>query len=636
MQPEASQASSSTGVAPGVEHLGNLPMARALAARAAREARSQSQAPVQPGRGAADGDSPSPSPPPVPEEWTSPAAVAELQRLLAVLPAHLRSRLEEHPRQNELLELVLDLGRIPFARFSSGEAPLSDQPLTRAELDDVLLAGGTFGADNRAGIDRTLHRISAIRNRRGQVVGLTCRVGRSIAGSAELVRDLVTEGHSLLLMGPPGVGKTTALREVARILADDVRRRVVIVDSSNEIGGDGDVAHPGIGGARRMQMTTPDAQHAVMIEAVENHMPQTIVVDEIGTELEAAAARTIAQRGVQLIATAHGHTLQNVVQNPCLVSLVGGVDVVTLGDEEARRRGAPKTVLERQGPPTFSVAVEMLAIGHWRVHLDVGAAVDAMLANQEPATEIRRCGSDGAVVVEQCAGAPAEASAQTQQGSRGSSAPAWPSRSPPGAGAGLASSAAPVLADPVPPGAVRLYCHGVDADAMRRVIGTLRMHSTVVLTSLLEEADAVLALRSRIGRSGADDWLRITARQRGVPLYAIKEDSLSNLVRALQTIVGPAPRWSAAASGLGAAGGDSAPAAAASPADEQDALEEARLAVERVVIPTQRAVDLLPRSAAVRQAQEALASSYQLVTVTAGTGAACRVRILPEYKQETA
>jgi stage III sporulation protein SpoIIIAA len=604
-------------------------MARARAARAAREARSSPSLAPSPGDGgAAEGEFPSSASPP--EEWTSPAAVAELQRLLSVLPAHLRSRVEEHPRQNELLELVLDLGRTPFARFSSGEAPLSDQALTRTELDDVLKLCGTFGADNRAGIDRTLHRISAMRNRRGQVVGLTCRVGRSIAGSAELVRDLVTEGHSLLLMGPPGVGKTTALREVARILADDVRRRVVIVDSSNEIGGDGDVAHPGIGGARRMQMTTPDTQHAVMIEAVENHMPQTIVVDEIGTDLEAAAARTIAQRGVQLIATAHGRTLQNVVQNPCLVSLVGGVDVVTLGDEEARRRGGAKTVLERQGPPTFSVAVEMLAIGHWRVHLDVGAAVDAMLANQEPATQIRRCGSNGAVIVEQCAGAPAEAFTQQQGPLRGSAAPVRSSRG--AAQPGLSSAAAPMLADPVPPGAVRLYCHGVDADAMGRVIGTLRMHSTVVLTPLLEEADAVLALRSRIGRSGADDWLRITARQRGVPLYAIKEDSLSNLVRALQTIVGPAPRWSAAATNPGAAGGDSAAAAAAAtPADEQDALEEARLAVERIVIPTNRAVDLLPRAAAVRQAQEALAQSYQLVTVTAGTGSAAHVRILPEY-----
>ena len=609
-------------------------MARARAARAAREARSsQSLAPTtRPDGGAAEGEF---SPSPLPEEWTSPAAVAELQRLLSVLPAHLRSRVEEHPRQNELLELVLDLGRTPFARFSTGEAPLSDQALTRAELDDVLKLCGTFGADNRAGIDRTLHRISCMRNRRGQVVGLTCRVGRSIAGSAELVRDLVTEGHSLLLMGPPGVGKTTALREVARILADDVRRRVVIVDSSNEIGGDGDVAHPGIGGARRMQMTTPDAQHAVMIEAVENHMPQTVVVDEIGTELEAAAARTIAQRGVQLIATAHGHTLQNVVQNPCLVSLVGGVDVVTLGDEEARRRGGAKTVLERQGPPTFSVAVEMLAIGHWRVHLDVGAAVDAMLANQEPATQIRRCGSNGAVIVEQCAGAPAEAYAQQQGPARSSAAPLRSTRSP--AQRGLSSAAAPMLTDAVPPGAVRLYCHGVDADAMGRVIGTLRMHSSVVLTPLLEEADAVLALRSRIGRSGADDWLRITARQRGVPLYAIKEDSLSNLVRALQTIVGPAPRWSAAASNPSADGGDSAAAAsAATAADEQDALEEARLAVERIVIPTNRAVDLLPRSAAVRQAQEALAQSYQLVTVTAGTGAGARVRILPEYSSQEA
>lgn len=340
---------------------------------------------------------------------------------------------------------------------------------------------------------------------------------------------------------------------------------------------------------------------------------------------------------MQLIATAHGHELQNVIKNPALVGLVGGVDVVTLGDEEARRRGVSKTVLERQGPPTFTVAVEMLAIGYWRVHLDVGAAVDAMLAGKVPVTQIRRCGSHGAVIVEQT---PSSKSSSSQNSGAHAAAPgtAHPSRQSPGDGA--IAAVAPPVAQPAPPGAVKLYCHGVDADAMGRVIGTLRMHSSVVLTPLLDEADAVLALRSRIGRSGADDWLRITARQRGVPLYAIKEDTLSSLVRAVQTIVGPAQTKqrgladAAADSETATAPNDSTStdAAAVTPADEMDALEEARLACERVVIPNRQPVELLPRPAGIRDAQEALVASYQLVAETAGSGAAARLRILPEYR----
>jgi hypothetical protein len=364
-------------------------------------------------------------------------------------------------------------------------------------------------------------------------------------------------------------------------------------------------------------------------------MPQVIVVDEIGTELEANAARTIAQRGVQLVATAHGHELQNLVKNPALVGLVGGVDVVTLGDEEARRRGVSKTVLERQGPPTFTVAVEMLAIGYWRVHLDVGAAVDDMLAGKAPLTQIRRCGAHGAVIVEQVttrvnndSNVVDAAPQETMPQSRGRSV------------GGIASAPVARVSEPISAvGAVKLYCHGIDADAMDRVIGTLRMHGSVVLTALLDEADAVLALRSRIGRSGADDWLRITARQRGVPLYAIKEDTLSSLVRAVQTIVGPVQtkRWSVDTDTSSARSEeDAAPRPAATPADEVDALEEARLAVERVVIPQRQPVELLPRPAGIRDAQEALIATYQLVTEVTGAGSATRLRILPEYKDTSA
>jgi stage III sporulation protein SpoIIIAA len=283
----------------------------------------------------------------------------------------------------------MDLGRPPEARFPSGEVILSETPITSEDLTYVTARVGTFGDDNRAGIERTLHRISAIRNRRGAIVGLTCRVGRAVFGTVALIRDVVEQGRSLLILGRPGVGKTTILREVARVLADDLGKRVVIVDTSNEIAGDGDVPHPGIGRARRMQVARPAEQHAVMIEAVENHMPEVIIIDEIGTELEALAARTIAERGVQLVGTAHGNTLDNLLLNPTLSDLVGGISSVTLGDEEARRRGTQKTVLERKAPPTFDVVVEQQARNRVLLHADVAAAVDDLLRGTPPEAQER-------------------------------------------------------------------------------------------------------------------------------------------------------------------------------------------------------------------------------------------------------
>jgi len=268
-----------------------------------------------------------------------------LQQLLQVLPPEIRQALEQHPNQEDLLEIVLDLGRQPEARYPGSVVYLTDRLVDHADLDYVTNRVGEFGKDNRAGIERTLHRISAIRNRSGRIVGLTCRIGRAVYGTIDIMRDMVETGKSILMLGRPGVGKTTKCREVARVLSEQFGKRVVIVDTSNEIAGDGDIPHPAIGRSRRMQVPSPDLQHAVMIEAVENHMPQVIVIDEIGTAAEALAARTIAERGVQLIATAHGNTLDNLLQNPTLSDLVGGIQAVTLSDEEARRRGTQKTVL---------------------------------------------------------------------------------------------------------------------------------------------------------------------------------------------------------------------------------------------------------------------------------------------------
>src|SRR3954470_5689194 len=277
----------------------------------------------------------------------------DLDHLFDVLPPHICDPLSALQDRRDLLEVVMDLGREPEARLPGREVLLSPHTVTEEDIDYVVQRIGAFGDDNRAGIERTLHRISAIRNREGRIVGITCRVGRAVFGTITIIRDIVESGRSILMMGRPGVGKTTLLREAARVLADDLRKRVMIVDTSNEIGGDGDIPHPAVGRARRMQVPTPSMQHAVMIEAVENHMPEVIVIDEIGTELEASAARTIAERGVQLVATAHGNTLENLMMNPTLSDLVGGIQSVTLSDEEARRRGTQKSVLERKAPPTF-------------------------------------------------------------------------------------------------------------------------------------------------------------------------------------------------------------------------------------------------------------------------------------------
>nr|TKW20153.1 hypothetical protein SEVIR_4G067200v2 [Setaria viridis] len=321
----------------------------------------------------------------------------ELRRLLELLPGELRRRVETHPELPALVEVVMDLGRPPLARFPSGDFLLSHRPISFDDLQHATSQVGDFGADNRAGISRTLHRISAIRNRKGVIVGLTCRVGRAVPGSANLLQDLVKDGGSLLLIGPPGVGKTTVIREIARMLADDYKKRVMIVDTSNEIGGDGDIPHPGIGNARRLQVPNQDMQHKVLIEAVENHMPQAIVIDEIGTKLEAMAASTIAQRGIQLVATAHGVTIENLIMNPSLEMLVGGIQSVTLGDEEANRRGVQKTVLERKGPSTFTCAAEIVSKTELRVHRSLEATVDALLAGKPPNVEIRKLGPKGLV-----------------------------------------------------------------------------------------------------------------------------------------------------------------------------------------------------------------------------------------------
>jgi len=325
----------------------------------------------------------------------------DLDDLIQLLPEDVRAPLMDHEHRRQLLEVVLDLGRCPEARFLGdlGSVCLREAPITQEDLDAAEAAVGEFGGDNRAGIEGTLHRISCIRNRRGKIVGLTCRVGRAVTGHVDMIRDLVNSSESMLFLGRPGVGKTTVIREMARVMSDELKRRVVIIDTSNEIGGDGDVPHAAIGSARRMQVPNPSEQHRVMIEAVENHMPEVIIVDEIGTEAEALACRTIAERGVQLVGTAHGQILENLIKNPTLSDLVGGVQTVTLGDDEARARGCQKSIMERTAPPTFPILIEMHERALWVAH-NVAESVDETLAGRRPIVQMRTRDEGGDVAVD--------------------------------------------------------------------------------------------------------------------------------------------------------------------------------------------------------------------------------------------
>ncbi len=484
--------------------------------------------------------------------------------LVAVLPAPLQAAVQALP-ESELLEVVMDLGRPPEARLVGRVQRLAEGPVDAQALQDVLARVGELGGDNRAGIERTLHRVSAIRNRQGRVVGLTLRVGRAILGTIDMLRDLVDSGLNLLLLGRPGIGKTTKLREVARVLADDLGKRVMVVDTSNEIGGDGDIPHPGIGGARRMQVSRPDRQHDVMIEAVENHMPEAIVVDEIGTAAEAAAARTIAERGVQLVATAHGNTLENLVLNPTLSDLVGGVHTVTLSDEEARRRRTQKTVNERRAPPTFDIVVEMVGRDEVLVHRDTAGAVDRLLAGAEVGGERRRQ-EGGTVSVE---APPPEVVEAT----------------PPSQAAGGAFGA-------LRPGPTRVAAHSVSRELLERVLRDLPVEAVAV--GRPENADLVLTLRSRANAPR----LRKAAERSGARVLPIKRNSATEMRRALRTALNVLE------------GVDQ---------DEvRDAVAEAEHAIQRVLAEGVN-VPLAPRPPRLRKLQHKLVTRYHLETVSLGS-----------------
>jgi stage III sporulation protein SpoIIIAA len=506
-----------------------------------------------------------------------------LDLLLHVLPMHIQDALHAAGNLESLIEIVLDLGRLPEARYPGSALYLTQSAITHDDIRFVASRVGNFTRDNRAGIERTLHRISAIRNRLGEIVGLTCRVGRAIFGTVDIIRDVVESGKSILLMGKPGVGKTTLLREAARVLADDAEKRVIIVDTSNEIAGDGDVPHPGIGRARRMQVPDPEHQHAVMIEAVENHMPEVIVIDEIGTSQEALAARTIAERGVQLIATVHGNTLENLMINPTLSDLVGGIQSVTLSDEEARRRGTQKTVLERKAPPTFDVLIEIQHKDLLNIHMDVARAVDGMLRGFLPQTEVRERHDDGEFTVSK-----SERAATKKQETNGiHRANGWQRRDGNGDG-GIKKT-------------LKIYPYAVSRERLRRAIDELNVPA--IISDDVNEADILLTLKSHAKRQSQK--LR-EARGRNLEVHVVRSNTVTQLENFLRAIFGVVNEN----------------------ADEEAALQEAEDAVIEAV-ETRQSVELAPQPRDIRLKQHLYVERSGLTSKSVGQEPMRRLVIYP-------
>ncbi len=528
-----------------------------------------------------------------------------MDALINVFPSHIADELLEIDRADDLLEVILDVGRIPTARFVDGEVTLSEREVTFADIDKVVSRLGDFDDDNRAGITRTLHRISAIRNRHGRIVGLTCRVGRAVYGTIDIIQDLVSADKSLLLLGRPGIGKTTMLREAARILAET--RRVVIVDTSNEIAGDGDVPHPAIGRARRMQVAQPALQHEVMIEAVENHNPEVIVIDEIGRELEAAAARTIAERGVQLIGTAHGNTIENLLLNPTLSDLIGGIESVTLSDEEARRRGTQKTVLERRAAPTFDVLIEIQSRVQMAVHLDVSSSVDALLRGRPLIPQVRTITETGEVKIQKTPAAPGLSRGQegyrrqeeTQQADRSRLRP-LPS---------FHNQEDTLPYSPTPPHLpgksskkIRIFPYAVAKNRLRQSVKRLGVQGVIVET--LAEADVLVTLRANYRNQHK---VITDAENRRMPIYVLRSNTVGQMENFLIDLF-------------------SLNMPSADDPELGGAMEEARSGIQEVLNGAQ-SVELKPASSYIRRLQHQMARQADLISHSYGKEPNRRVRV---------
>nr|ARO91153.1 conserved hypothetical plastid protein [Flintiella sanguinaria] len=537
--------------------------------------------------------------------------------MINVLPQFIKKPLTEHPEKQTLIEVVMDLGRRPEARFPNKPIYLSSKTIDWLDLDYCVKQLGNFSGENRAGIERTLHRISSVRNREGSVVGLTCRVGRAIFGTINIIRDLLETKKSILLLGKPGVGKTTAIREIARVLADELEKRVVIIDTSNEIAGDGDIPHRSIGRARRMQVSEPELQHQVMIEAVENHMPEVIIIDEIGTELETFAARTIAERGVQLVGTAHGNYLESLIKNPTLSDLVGGIQYVTLGDEEAKRRGTQKSIIERKASPAFMIAIEIHERYCWIIHENIQHAVDQILNGTEPAIQIRQFDPLGKTsiknskILEENIVKKIDMTTNIRKNNTVIKKDQYSNSMKQIIHNNINQLQNLLLYNSI----FSIYTFAINYQQIEKIISTLDL--PLNLTRNLEQANIILALRSQIKNNNK---LLEISKNKKIRIYTTGSNSSREITRILRFIlkIRNYNKLREYEKEFVYFQDDH---------NELEALEETRLAIEKIVIPKKGVVELIPRQPLIRKIQYHFAQNYKLKVKQFGEEPYRRLRI---------
>lgn len=527
----------------------------------------------------------------------------DIEKLIEILPPKIKNTLDTE-KMEDVIEIVLDLGRIPEIRHSNGVIEyLPASPVTDEDIEYITSRVQEFTSDNRSGIPGTLHRISAIRNRQGKIIGLTCRIGRVITGTIACIKDICTQGKSILFLGPPGVGKTTKLREMSRLVADDLKKRVIVVDTSNEIAGDGDTPHPAVGHARRMQVKQPEFQKDIMIEAVENHTPEVIVVDEIGTEAEAQAARTIAERGVILIATAHGNTLENLIKNPTLSDLVGGIQSVTLGDDEARRRACQKTVLEREKQPTFDIVIEILDRNTLAVYKNTAEAVDYILRGWPIKPEIRKIDqnySETSAVTDEKAENPSiiqEINKLEQKIS--------PMHENPADSLKFGFSRQKYVEEVK--NIKRIYLYAVSRSIVEKVIERLNLN--IELTRNIEEADIVIAHKN-FAKGGAK--ILSLANDYRIRIFYIKTNSMPQIQKVLKEALDIT---------------ESAQAITGYYDEVEIALQEAKAAIDKILEGAKN-IELKPQNQQIRKLQHELVEQYNLTGKSIGEGAERRLKIV--------
>jgi len=553
----------------------------------------------------------------------------DLTQLLNVLPKFIREPLEKHPNREFLIEIVLDIGRRPEARFSNTTEYFSYRTVVWQDLDLILKKLGKFSSDNRAGIEKTLHRISSLRNRNGSVIGLTCRIGRAFFGTVSIIRDLLEQEKSILLLGRPGVGKTTAIREIARVLSDGMKKRVIIIDTSNEIAGDGDLPHPSIGKARRMQVSNNQNQHEVMIEAVENHMPEIIIIDEIGTESEAFAARTIAERGVQLVGTAHGNALENLIKNPTITDLIGGIQYVTLGDEEAKRRGSAKSILERKAPPTFDIAIELPNPQTWIIHENIEKSVDLFLQGQILPVQKRSFLLSGKRFID-CKIIYNQTGSESRQNNYTSRLNFDKKQRNNSSFNKLGqvekqkvkklnkhpSNLTPELRQEF----TFIYIHGISIQKLKSLIKILQL--PIILTKEIQYADTVLTLENLLK---SNRKLKQISHAKKLTVHTIQSTSLVMITKALRTLVRNRRTLISQYQNQ-----NTKPNSSNILSQEfLSPLEEVRLAIEEIVVPKKIAIDLFPQTSLIRKQQHEIIAHYQLDGITVGSGNNKHIRIFP-------